>query len=182
MTQATADIPASGTIFEEMQFLHQNLVVRYLVPISTVFSLVLALTIMLAQGVQVAGLSITLLVGLGVPIALSLLSQRTTITEAELRVRSVIGWGLKIPTSDIESADAISYNPIGDCGGWGLRKSKKHGLVFNVSGHHGVHVRYTADGTAKSMLIGSLRSDELARAIRLAADLPDAESIHGEAS
>lgn len=182
MTHAPADVQASGTIFEETQYLHQNLVVRYLVPISTVFSLVLALTIMLAQGAHVSGLAITLLVGLGVPLAISLLSQRTTITEAELRVRSVIGWGLKIPASDIEGADAISYNPIGDCGGWGLRKSKKHGLVLNVCGHHGVHVRYTADGTARSLLIGSRRSEELARAIRLAADLPDAESIHGEAS
>jgi hypothetical protein len=62
---------------------------------------------------------------------------------------------------DIENAEAITYRPLRDYGGWGIRRGRK-GWAFNVSGNRGVllHLR---DG--KTLMIGSQRSEELAAAI-----------------
>ena len=65
------------------------------------------------------------------------------------------------------------YNPLADCGGWGgPRPSRKFGVVYNMAGVRGVLVRYNNNGRERSMVIGSRRSDELERALRLAANLP----------
>jgi hypothetical protein len=47
-------------------------------------------------------------------------------------------------------------------GGWGLRFGAK-GKAYNVSGNRGVLLTFEGD---KTLLIGSLRADELAQAIR----------------
>jgi hypothetical protein len=171
---------ADEAIFDETQRLHQNMVVRVVMPLSLLFSVGLAVLVLARQGAGAGGIAATIAVGVVVPLALAMLAQRTEVTEQRVRVRSVVGWGLTIPTADVVSAEAIRYNPIGDCGGWGLRRSRKHGLVLNLSGDRGVLVRYAAQGGEKSALIGSRRSDELARAIVLAADVPLEGAEHGE--
>ncbi len=175
------DQPADEPVFAETQYLHQNAIVRYLVPISAVFSVGIAVVVMAAQGAPTTSLAIAIAVGLGVPVLLGMLPQRTVVTERELRVRSIVGWGRRVPTADVLAVLAVRYNPLTDCGGWGLRTSRTYGLVFNVSGDRGVHVRYAWKGAEKSMLIGSRRADELARAIALAADLPADAPGHGDA-
>jgi hypothetical protein len=51
-----------------------------------------------------------------------------------------------------------------DYGGWGIRKGRS-GWAYNVSGDRGVRLTYT-DG--ETLLIGSQRADELAKAIEVA--------------
>lgn len=167
------------TIFEETQRLHENMVVRVVVPVSVLFSVGLAAAVLAAQGAAASAIAATIGIGVGVPLALCMLTQRTVVREDLVRVRSVVGWGLAFPTGDVLSAEAIRYNPIGDCGGWGVRRCRKFGLVLNVSGDGGVLVRYVDQGGRdKSVLIGSRRGEELARAIVLAADLPLDDAGH----
>lgn len=66
---------------------------------------------------------------------------------------------------DVTSCEAREYDPIGEFGGWGLRKGWHggSGWAYNVSGSRGVQLEFS-DG--RRLLIGSQRSEELAAAIR----------------
>lgn len=68
----------------------------------------------------------------------------------------------RIRLDDVARCDAVTYRPILQYGGWGIRWTWK-GRAYNVSGNRGVRIDY-ADGT--HLLIGSQRPDELAHAIR----------------
>lgn len=67
-----------------------------------------------------------------------------------------------IGVEEIEEAEAVTYRPLLEYGGWGIRYGWK-GKAYNVSGNRGVRLRLR-DG--KSVLFGSRRSDELAAALR----------------
>ena len=69
----------------------------------------------------------------------------------------------KIPLEILVSFRALTYRPIRDYGGWGLRFGKG-GRAYNVHGRKGVRLEF-ADG--KHLLIGSQRSEELAAAIEV---------------
>ena len=178
----TSQPSTDRAIYEETQRLHHNAIVRYVVPISCVFSVALAGTVMLSRGASGVDLVVLLVIGLGVPLLLAMLPMHVSVSEDAVRVRSLFVFSRTIDTADIIEARAVRYNPLTDCGGWGgARPSRKYGVVFNIAGDRGVHVRYDASGTQKSILLGSQRSDELERAILLAADLPDAAPAHGAA-
>ncbi len=66
-----------------------------------------------------------------------------------------------VASHEIAEAEAISYRPLREYGGWGIRWGKA-GPAYIVSGNRGVRVSLT-DGT--SFLIGSQRADELAGAL-----------------
>lgn len=63
----------------------------------------------------------------------------------------VIYWNM------IEKYDVITYNPIQDYGGWGI-KSNKHGKAYNVSGDKGLLLFLK---TGKRILIGTQKELEL---------------------
>ena len=63
-----------------------------------------------------------------------------------------------ISPDELASFEAVSYRPIRDYGGWGIRYGKK-GWAMNVSVNRGVMLHLTA---GKDLLIGSQRADELA--------------------
>ncbi len=65
------------------------------------------------------------------------------------------------PIASIVKAEAVTYRPVADYGGWGIRRGRA-GWAYNVSGNRGVRLAFE-DG--KSLLIGSARADELASAI-----------------
>ncbi len=88
---------------------------------------------------------------------------RVEVRESALLVRLVpltrqhrFGW------ETIRSAEARTYRPILEYGGWGIRYGKA-GKAYNVSGPRGVQLEFH-DGSR--LLIGSQRADELAEAIR----------------
>jgi len=166
-------------IYTETQRLHQNAIVRYVVPISCLFSVGLAAAITLSQGSPGTDLALILAIGLGVPLGLSMLAMHTTVTERSLCVRTLVAFTKTIDVDQIFDAQAIRYNPLADCGGWGgPRRSRKYGVVYNMAGDHGVLVHYHDAGRERSMLIGSRRGEELERAIRVAANLSKVGSAH----
>jgi hypothetical protein len=62
---------------------------------------------------------------------------------------------------DILSAEAITYLPLRDYGGWGIRFGPK-GKAYNVCGNRGVQLTFT---NGSRLMIGSQRAEELAAAI-----------------
>ena len=66
------------------------------------------------------------------------------------------------PLHDVARAYACEYSPITEYGGWGIRYGFTHGWAYNVSGNQGVQLELT---NGKRILIGSQRSEELAKAI-----------------
>jgi len=70
-----------------------------------------------------------------------------------------------VPLATIHSYQVITYRPIADYGGWGLRYGFKGGMAYTSSGTRGVQLEFD-DG--ERLLIGSQRPEELARAIEQA--------------
>ena len=74
------------------------------------------------------------------------------------------------PWNDIYSAQATTYNPIGDYGGWGYRVSfRKKGKAFTISGNLGIKI-VTGDG--KIRMIGTKKADEANRIIQQFHSIP----------
>lgn len=85
------------------------------------------------------GVSLTL-----VALALSIFA-RLTIELSDRVLRLSFGWiqliRIEIPLASIEAADPVTYRPIRDFGGWGIRNGKFRGdrtAVYSVSGSSGV--------------------------------------------
>lgn len=86
----------------------------------------------------------------------------TEIGGGELRVALRGLWrSRKIPLSDVLSATVVTFDPVHDWGGYGIRVTRR-GRAYIAGGTEGVEVRTAKDGM---LLIGSARAPELARAI-----------------
>ena len=86
------------------------------------------------------------------------------VTRTDLRFRLFplhLQWR-EFPLATIVEAEAVTYRPILEYGGWGIRIGRK-GMAYNVSGNRGVQV--TLEG-GKSFLLGSLQPENLASAIQ----------------
>ncbi|ELY83187.1 hypothetical protein [Natrinema gari] len=68
----------------------------------------------------------------------------------------------RVPWEAIDSVESVTYRPLREYGGWGIRW-RPATIAFNVSGSRGVYVTRSDD---RDLLVGSLRPDELATAIR----------------
>jgi hypothetical protein len=68
-----------------------------------------------------------------------------------------------IALRDIATAEAVTYRPLADFGGWGVRWAGRRGVAYNASGNRGVQL-VLADG--RKVLVGSQRPEELAAALR----------------
>lgn len=113
---------------------------------------------------SVPGLTLLfVLLGLGLPFFFYRMSLTTEVQPGEVRVRF---WPfhlrpVKIPLHLVRDYELVTYNPISDYGGWGIRWSWK-GRAYNVSGNKGVQLHFY---NKKPLLIGSQRAQELFRAI-----------------
>lgn len=67
-----------------------------------------------------------------------------------------------IPFEEIEDIKKIKYNPILECGGWGLRWYK-NGRAYNVSGNIGIEIKLKS---GKIILIGTTKADEFMNFIK----------------
>ena len=68
----------------------------------------------------------------------------------------------RIDLANLKSHAAVTYSPIRDYGGWGIRWRPGKGKAYNVSGNRGVQLEWK-DG--KRLLIGSQQPEALDRAI-----------------
>jgi len=71
---------------------------------------------------------------------------------------------------EIDSVDVITYKPILEYGGWGLRRGKT-GLAYNVSGKQGVLITFKEAkklfwGSHKTLLIGTQKPDAWREALK----------------
>lgn len=84
----------------------------------------------------------------------------------------------RIPFATLHSYRVVTYNPLREYGGWGIRYGANGAQAYNVSGDRGVQCEFM-DG--KRLLIGSQRPEELARALDLAmrADATPPVRAHG---
>jgi hypothetical protein len=122
------------------------------------------------DGEAPAGLSsdlrILLLVGLTLPPALlvGVLKMTTMVTPGTLQVWFGVfpAFRYTVPLDVIKGAQVVTYRPLRDCGGWGLRRSRMGHRVFNARGNRAVEVLLT-DGS--KLLIGSQRPEELAASL-----------------
>lgn len=105
-------------------------------------------------------------VGIGLPLLFYAVTLRVEVRPSGVRVRYQIPlfalYRCNIPAAKIESAQAVTYHPILEYGGWGLRRGWDKSWCYNVSGNRGVRLKLT--GTA-GVLLGSEQSELLAQAI-----------------
>jgi hypothetical protein len=102
------------------------------------------------------------LFGIVGPLALALsLRLTTTVTSDTLIIRYRPFVRRRIALAEIASAEATTYRPLLEYGGWGVRLGFD-GWCYNVRGNEGVRVTLK-DG--RSIMIGSGRASELARAL-----------------
>lgn len=115
------------------------------------------------------GLALFAACGLSTPplVVVGLLRMTTEVTPGDLRVW--FGW---VPTyrrivavEAVRRIEVVSYRPLVDYGGWGIRSGPDGERVLNARGDRGVRLELT-DGSR--LLIGSQRPEALAVAIERA--------------
>jgi hypothetical protein len=115
-----------------------------------------------------AGLVAAAAVGIGVTVGVCcLLLFMRLVTEVRADGLRLAYWPLRtrvVPWSEIREVEAVSYRPIRDYGGWGIRYGgRRKGWAYNASGNRGVRLTLR-DGSR--LLAGSQRPEALAQAIR----------------
>ena len=111
-------------------------------------------------------IAIVVVFGMGLPAFILSISLRTEVRRDAVLVRL---WPIhrnwvRIPVATVHEAAAVTYSPIREYGGWGLRYGP-NGKAYNVRGNRGVRIVH---GSGERLLIGSQRADDLARAIAAA--------------
>ena len=113
--------------------------------------------------------SLSALVGLVTPplFVVGLLRMTTEVTPTDVRVW--FGWiptyRRFVPIGLVQKIEVVSYRPLADYGGWGIRSGRDGERVLNARGNRGVRLELS-DGTR--LLIGSQRPEALAVAIERA--------------
>ncbi len=86
----------------------------------------------------------------------------TEVRSDVLWIHFVLLWPERsIAWNEIQRADAITYRPVKDFGGWGVRWAAR-GVVYNARGKRGVRMVLVS---GERVLVGSQRAEDLARAI-----------------
>lgn len=87
----------------------------------------------------------------------------TEVDDQEVRTQFVLlSRRQRIPVHEIREVQAVTYRPLIEYGGWGIRRGA-NGWAYNVSGNRGVRIYYH---NGRQFLIGSQRAEELERAIQ----------------
>lgn len=104
-------------------------------------------------------------VGVGIPLlfAVARLTIEVDADAIEIRYRPFMRRTIRLDS--VAAVDAVTYNPLRDYGGWGIRGWSRRKVAYNISGDRGVLLTL-ADGA--TVLLGSQRPEELAAAVRAA--------------
>ncbi|MGI9579014.1 MAG: hypothetical protein ACR2OH_12495 [Microthrixaceae bacterium] len=162
-----ADVPVipSPVEFEERQRFRQPALVVLVILLAClgVGTAVLVARDDDSSGAPWQALLVGVLVGLGVPAWVLSLEMATTVDADGLEVRFGLGFASKrFDVADMASARAVTYHPVKEFGGWGVRWGRGGSRAYNVSGNRGVEVVSTS---GRRWIIGSQRCDELAAAL-----------------
>jgi len=166
----TGESPGDSVVYSEEQRFRQIWILLLVgfIAILAWYSFLLQIVIGEPFGTNPAPdiLVLILLVIFGIifPVWFLVMRLEVQVTRTDLRFRMFplhIQWR-EVPLATIVKAEAVTYRPILEYGGWGIRIGKK-GWAYNVSGNRGVQVTLE-DG--KSFLLGSLQPERLATAIQ----------------
>ncbi|HQA80935.1 MAG TPA: DUF6141 family protein [Methanoregulaceae archaeon] len=166
----TGESPGDSVVYSEEQRFRQIWILLLVgfIAILAWYSFLLQIVIGEPFGTNPAPdiLVLILLVIFGIifPVWFLVMRLEVQVTRTDLRFRMFplhIQWR-EVPLATIVKAEAVTYRPILEYGGWGIRIGKK-GWAYNVSGNRGVQVTLE-DG--KSFLLGSLQPERLASAIQ----------------
>jgi hypothetical protein len=104
-----------------------------------------------------------LVFGIGLPLFFRVLRLEVRAVPGELQFRFFplhLHWR-RVPCDEIAHVEAISYRPIRDYWGWGIRWGR-YGQAYTVSGDRGLLVTRTS---GRTFLLGSRRPEELEAAL-----------------
>ncbi|MBP1929505.1 hypothetical protein J2741_002052 [Methanolinea mesophila] len=99
------------------------------------------------------------------PIWFVMMKLETLVTSEGLAFRFFplhLKWRV-IPFSEIEYAEAVTYHPLREFGGWGIRFGWRGGMAYNIQGDRGVRI---TKNNGKKILLGSGRAEELGQALQ----------------
>ena len=105
-----------------------------------------------------------LLAAFGMALVFNLLCQKTVVTERELTVTFgafLTLYRKRLSLREITTAEAATYSPIAEYGGWGIRGWGRN-IALNARGNRGVRLTLR-DG--RRVLVGSQQPEELAEAL-----------------
>jgi hypothetical protein len=74
---------------------------------------------------------------------------------------------------DLEAAEAITYHPLRDYGGWGIRVGTK-GTAYIVSGNRGLHLKRRK---GSDLLLGSQRPEQFIEALHATGHLREGKIV-----
>lgn len=161
-----------GVVFREVQRLRQPWV--WAVAASIALATWAMAFYQLVLGVPVGNnpaedwLMVVILLLVGVLFPAFILSVRLTVEVRReglfLRYRPFHHRFIDLKLETVVSAQAMTYRPLRDFGGWGIRYGRG-GTAYSMSGKEGVQLTYTKN---RHIMIGSLRAQELEMAIRSA--------------
>jgi hypothetical protein len=112
-------------------------------------------------------LGLTICMGMPILLVVGFLRMTTEVTPTDLRVW--FGWvptyRRVVPLGTIVRLEVVSYRPLADYWGWGIRSGRDGERVLNARGNRGVRLDLS-DGTR--LLIGSQKPEALAVALERA--------------
>lgn len=163
-------------IFDEWQPLWNNQLVRVALPLTSMTAVVTVVALSFqapaSQRPLLWGVSVGIvLVDLAVLFGFSL---RVRVDALDVRTRFRPFWTRRIARGDIMAADAVTYDALGQYGGWGIKHSRKFGRSYTVAGDRGVLLTLR-DGSM--VLLGSKRSEELAAILKPTAAGSEASGV-----
>lgn len=157
-------------LFEEKQYFRQKwiwLVVLFF-PIFSIYGIFEQFIMHRPIGnhpISDAGLTIyAILFGLGLPLLLYYTHLKVYITQEGLYYR-FFPFHFKeycIKKEEIEKVEALTYSPLKEYGGWGIRYGFK-GKAYNVSGNLGVKIHLKNDS---NILFGSQNHKQMEKVLR----------------
>ena len=99
--------------------------------------------------------------GIAAPQVLAICSLTVVVRADEVLISYPPLANRRLPLADVVSVEAVTYRPLGDYWGWGVR-GRRANLCYTVRGNHGVRLHLTQE---RQVLLGSQRSAQLAAAI-----------------
>lgn len=169
-------MPKTQTYTEKQRFGKSILMVVVFSTIGLVLILATGLYLQLVQGkpfgnnpMSNTGLIITALAVTGVAASSVLLLRVTQLETAitsqtiSIRFRPFMRKWKTIAWEEVKKAEVVSFNPIGDYGGWGISSSRK-GKAYTTKGNMGLLLTLNQ---GKPLLIGTQKPNEIKQFIRM---------------
>lgn len=131
--------------------------------LSLAITAALAIFIVVTKKAEPVFAAIPLLVVMAIVILFWLISLQVSITHDKISYRFrpfQLKW-TNIPKETIRQTSIVTYDPIGEYGGWGIRYGKG-GKAYTVKGHSGISINLV---NGKHLLIGTSNPKEAQRAL-----------------